>query len=103
MKPVVGDLYHLNAALPQDPPIPARVVELPDGTRCFAWSAYGDPAIAPLDRFPHAKKLDATVVLPSCPHCSSPHRLPAIPTFTGRPTFICAACKRVSLREDWTP
>ena len=30
-----------------------------------------------------------------CPHLAQP-------TLTGEPVYICASCKRVSLREEWS-
>lgn len=41
--------------------------------------------------------------LPACPLCgSSLGGFPASPTIAGEPTYICASCKRVSTREEWS-
>ena len=48
--PIPGRLYDIG---PTGEPVPARVVTLPDGALCWLWSAHGDPAAAPIDRFPH--------------------------------------------------
>ena len=37
-----------------------------------------------------------------CPHCGCEHGHLAQPTLTGEPVYICASCKRVSLREEWS-
>ena len=52
--PVLGRLYDIG---PTGEPVPARVVTLPDGALCWLWSAHGDPAAAPIDRFPHDRPM----------------------------------------------
>ena len=37
-----------------------------------------------------------------CPHCGCEHGHLAQPTLAGDPVYICASCRRVSLREEWS-